>query len=318
MGLADGSRFFQAPSYTAAQWTARNPLLLKGECGYELHPDTELPWRYKVGPGRWVDLPYQQDLYPFSDVPTNEIGDARGDLQYVSVTDILKLMFNPYVVPVLSSPRISPNSLPYNAEVILEIGQTVNSPVLLNVNLDTLVNLAATPYIVDSSDFFTNDGAFASLPAGLTISGGGITPSSVLDVTILLKALLTNAAYTNEVQAHLGVYPKLVWGCSNALTLASGDWASLSNRLTLITKDYKNDYRFDTTGYLWLAIPSMLSPSAPLVFTDVTNPDDPGPISFQSMGVQSINNGVGTYNYATYRSIYSMLSTSIVRVRDQA
>lgn len=312
--MTDGSKYFNAPSYTAAQWTTRNPLLLKGECGFELHPVTSLPWRCKVGPGRWVDLPYQEDLYPFSDVPTNEIGDAAGDLQYLTTSEILKLMLNPFFVPTLSTPMISVNSLPLAADLTLEIGQVINSPGDLRANIDSILNLAATPYIVDSDGFFSNDGAFASLPAALSISGGSVTPSIVTDIIIRLKALLTNAAYTNEIQAHIGVYPKIIWGCSNALTLIPGDWASLSNRKTLITKDFENDYDFGTTGYGFLAIPAMLSPGTP-IFTDVTEPDSPGPYAWQSAGTQTINNGVASYSYNTFRTTYSMISASVVRVR---
>ncbi len=314
MGMNDGGRFFNAPSYTAAQWTTRNPLLLKGEIGWELHPDTGKPWRSKVGPGLWNDLLYQEDLYPYPEAPTNPIGDATGVLQYTPLSEILHKMLNPYQVPVMVSPGVNANSLGMIQTRTFEIGQTISTPVLVQASPSPNVNLAlVNPYRVQSGGFFTNDGSFATLPASMTMAGP-VSPSTITEVNIGIKALLTNGNYTNEAFARINVYPKMIWGCSAALSLAPGDWASLTGRQTLISRNFENDYPLATGTFGYLAIPTMLSPGLP-IFTDVTNPEYPGPFGWQEAGVQTINNGVGTYSYTTYRTIYSMDGASVVRVR---
>lgn len=315
MGLTDGSRYFNFPSYTTAELTTRNPLLLKGERVYELHPSTGLPWRAKIGPGLWNALSYEEDDYFSSTPPTNIIGDAFGNLQYLPLRTILERMLNPFRVPIFSAPLINVNSLGYVQTRQLEVGQTISSPVLMNATVDVPGNLAAgSPYNITAGGFFTNEGNFASLPASL--SRTPLVTTTLLEIVMSLKGAYTGGqgGFTNTVQGFLNVYPKMIWGTSALSSLTPTDWATLLGRQTLISKVFKNDYPFITLGYFYLAIPSMLSPGT-LIFTDVTDPNFPGPISFQYQGIQSINNGVGTYNYATYRSIYSMTATFIVRVR---
>lgn len=312
-----GSRFFNAPAYTLADYTRVNPLLLPGEIAYELHPATNIPWRCKVGPGRYTDLPYQEDLYKYTDIPSNPIGDARGSLQYKSVEEILHLMLNPFIPPSLSNGRINVNSLGYQTTVTLEIGQTISSPVIVNADTALSAGLAPTnPYNITAGGNFSNEGNFSGLPANLSLTP--LTPTSVKEIVINIKAAYVSGAggFTNIVQAFLNVYPKLIWGSSNASSLAPSDWASLTSRMTSISKVYQTDYIFPSTGYLYLAIPSMLSPTDSLVFSDVTNPESLSFISFAPAGVQTINNGVGSYNYKTFRSAYPLLFNSVVRVRE--
>lgn len=312
----DASKYFNFPCYTAAQWTSRNPLLNPGERGYELHPITSLPWRSKIGPGLWNLLGYEEDEYFSATPPTNVIGDAFGNLQYKSVRQILELMLNPFHAPVFSSPLVNINSLGYVQTRQLEIGQTISSPVLMNGTVDVPGNLAAgSPYNVTAGGVFVNEGNFASIPASLTLTP--LTPAAVTEIVISLKGAFTGGqgGFSNTIQAAINVYPRLIWGTTSSPTITPSQWATLSGRQTLVSKSYKNDYPFTTTGYLYLAVPSMLSPSG-LTFGDVTNPAAPiGPISFQDQGIQSINNGVGTYNYNTYRSIYPMIYNFTVRVR---
>lgn len=314
-GYTDGGRYFNFPSYSASDWTARNPLLNAGEVGFELHPSTGLPWRCKIGPGLWNSLSYLEDFYYSSTHPTNVIGDAFGNLQYLSIRQILEKMLNPFAVPVLSTPLVNVNSLGYVVTRTLEIGQTIASPVLVAGSVDLPGNLAAgSPYEVTAGGFFTNEGVKASLPASMTLSPS--TPTSPLEVIISVRAAYTGGqgGWTNTIKSFINVYPKLIWGTTAAPTVAPSDWATLSGRQTLISKSFQNDYPFTTTGYLYLAIPSMLNPGS-LFFGEVTNPIEAGPITFLSVGTQSINNGVGVYNYNTYRSLYAMTSQFIVRVR---
>lgn len=314
--LNEGGRWFNGPSYTSAQWVARNPLLQKGEIGYELHPISGLPWRAKIGPGLWNALGYFEDEYFSSTPPTNIIGDAFGNLQYVALRTILEKMLNPFRVPIFSLPLINVNGLGYAATRTLEVGQTIASPVLVSATVDVPGNLGAgSPYNITAGSFFSNEGNFASLPASLTLAP--VTPSVVTEVIISIKGAFTGGqgGFTNIVTSQLNVYPKVIWGTSASPSLLPANWATLLGRQTLITKTLQHDYPFTTLGYFYLAIPSMLPTTGPLVFTEVTNPDLPGPINMVGQGVQSINNGVGTYNYDTYRSIYPMTSIFTVRAR---
>lgn len=317
MALGFGSKYFNFPNFTAAEWTTRNPLLLTGEVGFEKHPLYAYPWRYKAGPGRWIDLPYQYDSYPYIDPVTNELGDAAGILQYMSVPDILKLILSPYQVPALSVPLINVNGLGYAPSHILEIGQSITSPVLISASIDLPANLhAGTPYHITAGGVFTNEGDFASpLPASLTLAT--LTPTEVTDILISLKALGGNSVYSNILTALIGVYPKIIWGVSSSPTIIPTNWTTLTNVQTLITKSFENEYSFILSGssYFWLAVPQMLNPGSAPFFADVTNPIAPGPITMLDNGIQSINNGVGTYNYQTFRSQFLMTGSTIVQMQ---
>lgn len=285
----------------------------------ELHPTTGKPWRYKVGPGAYLSLPYQKDLYEFSDIPTNPIGDARGNLQYQDLGTILHSMLNPFQVPVFSAGLMNVNSAGYTSSVTLEVGQTISSPVLVKATVDVPGNLSSVnPYNIIAGGNFTNEGNFASLPASLALTP--LTPSSIKEITIMLKGAYTGGAggFTNTLSMLLAVYPKIIWGSSNASSLAPTDWASLTSRAVLVTKNFQQSFTYPSAGYLYIAIPSMLSPISP-GFTDVTDPFGQNFITFDYQGVQTINNGVGTYGYATYRSRYVITANpTIVQVRETA
>ena len=104
-----------------------------------------------------------------------------------------------------------------------------------------------------------------------------------------------------------------MWAVSPLSTITDG--TIFVGKPKVVSSDFERDYDFPGGGYSWLAIPSMLSPSG-LVFTDVTNPDLPGPYSMELMGTLGpINNGVGTYNYEIYRSTFSLINATKLRVR---
>jgi hypothetical protein len=306
-------KYFSFPTFTATQWSTRNPLLEKGEVGYLLDSITNEVTGMKVGPGRWNDLPLLgSDIYPYADVVTNPIGDAKGNLQGNPLADILKKMLNPYQVPQISQflHNIGAGNV---ATSIREIGQALAGPVAVTFTLSNSANLlGATPVNVTAGGVFSNEGNFAfTLPISLNLAVP-FNPSSVTTITLKVK-VTHQEGETPQSQSLIHFYPKLMW-CSSPLDNLSGaQFMAVANRVVNVNNNYKRDYVFQGNGYSWLAIPSMLNPTN-LVFTDVTNPSLPANYSFESKGIIAINNGVTTYNYNLYRSTFNLINPTTLRV----
>lgn len=311
--MANRVRYFNHPAFLASDWQSRNPRLQKGEMGFELDISTLLPVRAKVGPGLWNSLDYIEFAY-WDDVnPVNSpIGDATGVLQGKSLKEILDLMLNPYVAPVFSGVLNDAGSV-FAAESILEIGQTLSGNVNVQYSLSNQANLVgATPINITSlPSVFSNEGNFAVGSQALALTAP-LTPSVVTDYVITLIATHTNGTSTDTT--NFKFVPRILTGVSQNSTILPSEWVNLSNKASYVSDVFERDYTFGAIGYHYLAIPSMLSPGAP-VFTDVTNPNAPGPYGFDYIGQQTINNGVGSYAYETYRSTYLITqNSSILRV----
>jgi hypothetical protein len=308
-------RYFQAPSFTQTQWTTRNPYLRKGETGYVLSEDTGLIIGMKVGPGLWNSLELLgSDLYPYTDEVTNPIGDASGTLANTSLASILKKMLSPYQAPVLSGLTNNAGAGGgYASSVVREIGQALTGPVNLTFLLSQSTNLlGASPINVTAGSTFSNEGNFAfTLPISLILASP-LNPVTTRTVTISVKATHLNGV-SNTVTTAIHFYPKTMSVVSSLSDLTGSQFMAAANRATRVSNSYRADYTFAGNGYSWLAIASMLNPTN-LVFTDVTNPNLPANYSMESKGVISINNGVTTYSYNLYRSTYSLLNPTILRV----
>lgn len=309
------TRYFQAPSFTEAQWSLRNPYLRKGEAGYILSADTGLVTGMKVGPGLWNDLEIMgSDLYPYTDEVTNPIGDAEGTLADTTLASILKKMLSPYQVPVVGALTNNASSGGgYSSTVIREIGQSLVGPVSVTFTISNSGNLSgATPVNVTAGGVFSNEGNFAfTLPISLSLAIP-LNPLTTTTVTISVKVTHLNGI-SSTASTTIAFYPKTMWGVSALTSLTGEQFMAITNRSARISNGYKTDYAFGGNGYSWIAIPSMLNPTN-LVFTDVTNPNLPANYSMESKGVISINNGVATYNYNLYRSTYNLISPTTLRV----
>lgn len=308
-------RYFQAPSFTEAQWSTRNPYLRRGETGYVLSADTGLVIGMKVGPGLWNDLDLLgSDLYPYADVVTNPIGDAAGTLQDTTIASVLKKMLSPYQVPVITG--LTNNASTgggYSSAVVREIGQSLTGPVNITFTVSNSSNLSgASPVNVTAGGVFSNEGNFANtLPISLTL-GSALNPLTTTTVTISVKVTHLNGT-SSTVTTTIAFHPKTMWGVSSLTNVTAEQFMAIANRSSRISNGYKTNYSFGGNGYSWLAIPAMLSPTN-LVFTDVTNANLPANYSMESKGVISINNGVATYSYNLYRSTYNLISPTILRV----
>src|SRR6478735_11224937 len=119
-------QFARHPAFLQADWETRNPFLTRGEVGFEIFGGQV--YRYKVGPGFWNDIPYQDTIYDFEGEVLTPIGDATGDLSGKRVTEILRLMLNGYAVPIMVTPVNNAGTGYLNTQ-IREIGQSINSVV---------------------------------------------------------------------------------------------------------------------------------------------------------------------------------------------
>lgn len=308
-------RYFQAPSFTEAQWSVRNPYLRKGEAGYILDEITGEVTGMKVGPGLWNDLEkIGTDVYPYADMVTNPIGDATGVLQDQTLSAIIKKMLSPYQAPTITLLTNNASSGGgFSAAVVREIGQSLAGPVQITFNLSNQANLSgATPINVTAGGTFSNEGDVAFvLPISLLLPVA-LNPGVTTTVTIAVKAT-HQQGQTSAVNTTIAFYPKIMWGSSVLSSVDAVQFMAISNKGTIVSNAHKRDYSFPGNGYSWLAIPSMLSATG-LVFTDVTNPNLPANYSMESKGTISINNGVATYNYDLYRSTYNLISSTVLRV----
>lgn len=299
------------PTYTDAEWTAENPLLVAGEIGFEINGSgVVIGW--KVGPGRWNDLSYFGDALYTETETSNPIGDAQGDLSGRTTAEILALMLNPYVVPVISSLQNNAGGS-FGNDRILEIGESVSGTVSVTFSVSDSGNLeGSNPINVDAGDIFSNEGDFPNGQIDLTLVAA-LNPSETTTYQIMLKATHTNGE-TGVVSTFIRFYPKIISGVSNNANITASEMANIAAKQTFITNNFNRDYSFSQAGYLYIAIPAMLNPSG-LLFTDISNPNSPFPMDMTDLGQLTVNNGVGQYAYQIFRSTFLLtVNSTVIRV----
>jgi len=306
-------KYVRHPAFSAAQLTSRNPLLDIGEVVFELDGSNK-PTKFKVGPGRWNDLPYFVDnIFTLSTSVSNPIGDAKGVLLGQSSRQILEKMLNPYQIPSITG--ITNNAGGSFASVrTLEIGQVVSGTINVNYIVANATNLlGATPIVVSAGNIFSNEGNFSHSGSLALTLGSSLNPSTIATYNINVS-LVHQQGTTSPVSTTFRFYPKLIWGTTAVANPTSSDIIALTQKQTLISNAYRRDYSFQSTGYCVVAIPAMLNPTA-MTFTDVTDPNAPAGFSMENLGTITINNGVGTYSYVILRSTYFITaSNSILRI----
>jgi hypothetical protein len=311
MALVKVKRFFN-PAYSKADWERKNPYLQTGELGIQLD-DTGKASQMKIGPGNWNDLPFvEEDIYPYSDLVTNEIGDVKegedrsGDL----VIDIVKDMISPYDVPALSGAQ-NDASGGFAGTSIVKIGESVTSQVRVSFVLTAPENLIASNNLfIQAGGVFTNEGFFTydGGPVTLTL-GTPLSPTEFVNYPITIKAIHQQGD-SNTVTTTISFQPEMIWGSSDDPSLDENGMSLLANRLT--TDDYRKDYAF-TTEYSYMGIPVTLNP-ANVQFGDVTNPNSIQGYAMTDIGVYTVNNGTGTYDYRFYRSDFSLIESTVMRI----
>lgn len=304
--------YYRGPAYTEAQWSARNPLLQAGEVGYVKHATTGLVHKAKVGPGRWNDLPYFPDVVWDAGTVTAPIGDATGNLDDQTVMQILEKMLKPYVVPQIVNLTNNAQGGSPQSIATREIGAALSGVVRLQYEVINPQNLTATPINVSSGGIFSNDGNFANTGSIDMNLAAPLSPNVVTVYDINVKPLHAQGEGLT-VKTQIKYVPRAIWGVSPLTTLTASQLNAIGQKQTVLMDNFRRDYEFTAAGYPWLAIPTMLNPTG-LVFTDVTNLNNPEGFEFEDMGALSVNNGVGTYNYQLFRGTY-YLTESFSRLR---
>lgn len=306
-------KYVRHPAFTSASLVTRNPFLEVGEIVFELD-STNVPVKFKVGPGYWNSLPYFIDnRYLFTTSPTNPLGDATGNLSGLTTREILEKILHPYVVPAISNVLNNAEGVFANSRVI-EIGKTISGTIQVTYSITNPGNLlGAAPINVSAGGIFNNEGGHVntgSLSLGLLAP---LIPVTLTTYTISLTATHQKGV-SSAVISTIKFQPKIIWGVSSLSSYTANDINNLSAKQTVLASSHKRDYTFTGQGYCVLAIPAMLNPTS-VIFTDVTDPSAPGGFSMEDLGTLSINNGVGTYSYQIFRSTFSITqSSSILRV----
>lgn len=306
-------KYIQHPYSTEAVWIARNPLLKNGEEGYAMMTVNGVDHiRKKIGPGLWNDLEYYDGVvWIDSTAVTNPIGDAQGDLSGLTPIEILDLMLNEYQAPVVSGAVNDGGTGTSASTKTLEIGTTTTNPVIVGYTVSQQNNLVGgNPISITAGGRFINEGFFPVGPVSLTHAG--FSPVGLDTITIAIRASHQNGL-SNIANTTLQWSPKIISAVAQTKILDGNAIMALPNKSYNISRSYKRDYSANTAGHSVLCIPVMLAPTN-VVFTDVTDPNLPAGYSMDDLGVMSINNGVGTYDYQVYASTYYLLNSTIYRV----
>jgi flagellar biosynthesis protein FliQ len=306
---------FQKPTYTADDWTALNPLLLKGEKGYECDVDGNVVAE-KIGPGRWNDLPYYSyGKYPYSDLVTNPIGDiSLGSNQFGRyIVDMIKNMICPYQVPAISGLQVNDGPA-YGATRTREIGNALSGSITIKFVLSNPGNLVTGNNLyIYANGIFNEEGWQVYNNSTITLTlVNTLNPAIIMNYRIDVK-VAHKQGESNVASATLSFVPKIIYGNSTLATLTALQFAAIGNKHTVITSNYKRDYSFTGINYHYVGIPDMLGLSNP-VYTDITDVNRPAGISIEDLGLLSVNNGVGTYNYRILRSTYKLLNSVKLRI----
>lgn len=297
-----------------------NPVLLKGEIVCLLDGDTNKVTAFKIGDGfnRWDDLPFQGDtLYPHSDLVTNQIGDVLlgTSQQGRLLSDIVKDFISPYAVPAVSNVRTNADGSNFLNVSQLEIGQSLGSAISLTFNVSNQSNLdGATPVTIDTGGIFIEANPYANLPISIT-PVGVLNPSNPVVYTIKVKVAHLNGE-SSWATCTIRWDTRLLWGASALADLTTNQHALdlIPSGGQGIKQGYFDDYQIGSAGYGYVLIPSvLLSGAPPIIWTEVSDPNAPASLEMVNLGVLTVNNGIGTYNYTKYRTPFNNLEGIILR-----
>lgn len=314
--ILKGIKRFRHPTYTASQWQSLNPFLQKGEVGFVLDSNDKAS-SFKVGPGYWNDLEFLgEGFYPYTDLVTNPIGDlqAGSSQEGRSLSDIIKDMISPYAASAVSGLQNNAQGS-YQTTAVIEVGNQVSGTINITFVISNQGNLFSGDNLnIEAGGIFSNEGwsQYSGVPVALPL----VTPlSPAFNQTFSINVKVKHEQGESAVvTTSISFRPRLIWGNSSKTSLTAIEFASIGNYNQVISNSYKRDYAFSGTQYHYLGIPEMLNITNP-IFTDVTDPNQPAGIGIEDLGLLSVNNGVGTYNYRIYRSTFNLLNPVTIRVQ---
>jgi hypothetical protein len=318
-------KYFYNPAYTSAEWESRGAdgqYLKKGQIGFELDTFSGLVTSMRIGPGNWNDLEkLGVESYIYSNAVTNPIGDVKlGDvLEGQAISQIIRNMVSPFLVPVMiNATNDADGSL--GTTSILEVGNTLSTTVNINYVLNNPQNLKLTNNIFISSGIFNEDGFLnhtgASLPMTLINPLAAPTnPAGQITYPITVKGLY-DGGETGTVTTNIAFYGAVIWGYLptddhfDVVQTYNNPFAVGDRK---VASSYNATYSMVGTGYAYMCIPAMQSPSN-VTFLEVTNPLQPSNYSMIYVGTRTINNGTTSYSYEIWRSEFSIIANTKMKV----
>ena len=311
-----GIKRFQHPTYTESQWQTLNPYLLKGEAGFVIDAQSKTI-SFKAGPGYWNDLDFiGEGFYPFTDLVTNPIGDLTvgSSQEGRSLSAIIKDMISPYAPAAVSGLQNNADG-GYKVTAVIEVGNSVSGTVTLSFVVTNQENLysGGDNLNIAAGGIFNEEGwsvySTGSVPLTL-ISPLAPGYNQTFNINVKVKH---EQGESSVVTTAISFRPRIIWGNSPLPSLTGVEFAAIGNYNQVISNSYQRDYAFSGVNYHYIGIPVMLNPTG-LVFTDVTDPNQPAGIGIEDLGVLNVPNGVGTYDYRIYRTTFDLLSSVIIRI----
>lgn len=307
---------YRAPVFAKSDLESKNPTLLHGFVVFE-HDDgdvNKVARRFKCGPGKWNDLPYQgesEHLFSLNQAISNPIGDATGNLFGKTPEELLLLMLNPDKVPVITNLRNDAAGA-FTNTAILEIGASKSGIVNFQMNISDQQYLqGATPINITAGGLFSNEGNKGVGNIALTLAST-LNPGTPQSYEIKVKATHKNGT-TPDYFTYIKYAPRAIWGTSGNADIDASGVNSLSGKKTRLITDVAGQYDFNSVGYHYLCLPDMMD-KANIFFVDVSVPEAPVEHDFFLLKTIQVNNGIGVYNYAIFRTTYYLDEASNTKI----
>lgn len=308
-------KYIKHIAFTEAELAGLNPNLFKGEVACVVNDTDGKVESFKIGPGLYNDLDPIVDIYPYTNIVTNQIGDILNgsDQSGRKLTDIIRDMISPYISPTVSGVQNKAEGS-YKSSALIEIGSTINSVVDVIFTVNNQTNIAITdPMEVLAPDFTVNN-PYPNAVISLT----PLTPLIPAEPTIYsiqVRVQDTEGNFSSYSATTISFEPRIYWGASTeedivlippATEISIGSIGLLGGG-NILSKNFKRTFEITVGHFAYVLIPSMLSP-VNISWTEVTDVNSPAGIGMVDLGEIKINNGVGSYLYTKWRSPFSNIN----------
>lgn len=299
--------------FTHDELTSLNPLLRPGEIIFVKEGSTIV--QKKVGGGLYNSLPFIEDNYVREDTPvTNKIGGLPDNLQGLNLKEIILKAFASDVDPLIKNILNNASGV-FEESSVLEIGSTLP----INVNFTYEVEnsafaLASEPITIDANPIFTNQENRENTGALVLSTSSGFNPTTLTSLDIILGVKNTDNVEVSTSKSTILFSPRIYWGSTSTETLNT-PFPAMDNQGSIVNREYRRSYYVPGQGYKRILIPNMLITAlTEPVFYELLNGYIPFPIDMVSEGTVSINTGLATYDYQSYRTKYRLLSETYIKI----
>lgn len=306
----------QTPTFLHAELVELNPLLRDGETVYIKEDENGRLVRKKVGPGFYNDIDFFEDDYFGEDLEvTNVLGDLPNNMKGLTVKEALTKIVAPDKDPVVTIAQNNALNGVFESEKLIEVGQSIAGPVLVNYLVSNNKNLAEEdPIVIFADGRFNNEGTFSATGQVSLSLGIPFIPTGLETLAIRVSSINSDGETIPGATTTIKSVARIISGFSTNPNLDASQFLSINGRTDTVTDNPEGEFSFIGVGYRLIAVPVMLIDSDGLIFNDVTYPGRVSPIQMEPGSVLTINNGVGTYDYQVYRSKYLLIGSSTIRV----